>query len=254
MTMQSSGQITLSEIAAEFGGSAPHSLSEYYDAATGVPASGVISFSDFYGTSNYIPEATFYSSGTSTEAINDAISQINIQMVGGGGGGRKNGTVDGGAPSPSNGGTTTVVVKEAGGSTRTTFTAAGGVMGHWSGVGGSFSAGEDGDDFTHPGGGADSSFAGTGGAGGAYNTNNPGGTGGTGAGGGGMGQAGGGSAAHGGQGGEAGTFYTTTYTIVDVTDYLEITVGAGGSREGTARDGPGGGNGGGGRVRILGIV
>ena len=73
-----------------------------------------------------------------------------------------------------------------------------------------------------------------------------------------MGQAGGGSAAHGGSGGEAGTFYTTTLTTAGghfvSTDHLEITVGAGGSREGTARDGNGGGDGGSGRVRILGIV
>ncbi len=200
----------------------------------------------------YTPVATFYSSGTSTEAINDNISQINIQMVGGGGGGRKNGTVDG-TGGHSAGGTTTVVVKTAGGSTRTTFTAAGGAAGDSAGVGGSFAAGEDGESFANPSG-ADSSFVGTGGAGGAYNTNNAGSAGGIGSGGGGMGQAGGGSAAHGGSGGDAGTFYTTTYTIVDVTDYLEITVGAGGSKEGTVRDGAGGGVGGSGRVRILGIV
>lgn len=51
MPLQSSGAISLSEIAGEFGGSVPHSLSEYYSAASGVPASGAISFSDFYGTS-----------------------------------------------------------------------------------------------------------------------------------------------------------------------------------------------------------
>ena len=51
MTLQSSGAISLSDIQTEFGGSNPTSLSEYYGAATGVPASGAISFSDFYGTS-----------------------------------------------------------------------------------------------------------------------------------------------------------------------------------------------------------
>ena len=55
MALQGSGPIKLSEIATEFGGTEPHSLSEYYSAATGVPASGVISVSDFYGTSSAQP-------------------------------------------------------------------------------------------------------------------------------------------------------------------------------------------------------
>jgi len=38
-------------ISAEFGGTTPHGLSEYYDAASGIPASGVIDFSDFHGKS-----------------------------------------------------------------------------------------------------------------------------------------------------------------------------------------------------------
>ena len=42
-------------ISAEFGGTVPHALSEYYDAATGVPASGTIDFSDFHGTSSKVP-------------------------------------------------------------------------------------------------------------------------------------------------------------------------------------------------------
>jgi len=58
MALPPSGTITVSAVAAEFGGSAPHSLSEYYrggglvpDTTTnaGVPTSGVISLSDFYG-------------------------------------------------------------------------------------------------------------------------------------------------------------------------------------------------------------
>lgn len=52
MALQGSGQISLNDIATEFGGTAPHSLSEYYSAASGVPASGEISFSDFYGKAN----------------------------------------------------------------------------------------------------------------------------------------------------------------------------------------------------------
>lgn len=53
MALQGSGQIKLSEIATEFGGSAPHRLSEYYGAASGVPSSGEIQLAaDFYGTSS----------------------------------------------------------------------------------------------------------------------------------------------------------------------------------------------------------
>ena len=58
MTVTASGVIRLSgDIVAEFGGSTPHGLSEYYRGAglvtagnTNVPTSGVIKFSDFYGT------------------------------------------------------------------------------------------------------------------------------------------------------------------------------------------------------------
>ena len=54
MALQSSGAISLLDIATEFGGSTPHSISEYYGAASGVPSSGEISFDDFYGTSNVV--------------------------------------------------------------------------------------------------------------------------------------------------------------------------------------------------------
>lgn len=55
MTLQSSGAISLLDIQNEFGGSNPISISEYYSADTGVPASSTISFDDFYGTSDYTP-------------------------------------------------------------------------------------------------------------------------------------------------------------------------------------------------------
>lgn len=70
MALQSSGAISLSDIAAEFGGSTPHSISEYYGVASGVPSSGTIDFADFYGTSSYIRPSVFY-----------------VTVVGGGGGG-----------------------------------------------------------------------------------------------------------------------------------------------------------------------
>lgn len=67
MALQSSGAISLSQIAAEFGGSIPHSLSEYYGAASGVPSSGTIRFSDFYGVANAV--------------------SLTYEMIGAGGGG-----------------------------------------------------------------------------------------------------------------------------------------------------------------------
>ena len=127
MTMQSSGQITLSEIAAEFGGSAPHSLSEYYDADTGVPASGVISFSDFYGTSAYTPSAQYWTS-SSTYTIHSSETSFQYKISGGGGGGGgcqcSSGACNGGA-----GGDTTLKFKDSGGSVLATLTAEGGAGG-----------------------------------------------------------------------------------------------------------------------------
>lgn len=52
MALQTSGVISLGDVASEFGGSQPHALSEYYGAASGVPASGAIALSGFYGASS----------------------------------------------------------------------------------------------------------------------------------------------------------------------------------------------------------
>ena len=63
MALPSSGQLSINNIVGEFGGSAPHALSEYYrggslvpDSATnsGVPTSGQIKISDFYGAANSV--------------------------------------------------------------------------------------------------------------------------------------------------------------------------------------------------------
>ena len=51
MALTGSGQISLGDIAGEFGGDAPHALSEYYDKGN-APSSGEIQLAaDFYGTS-----------------------------------------------------------------------------------------------------------------------------------------------------------------------------------------------------------
>lgn len=47
------GTASLGNIQSEFGGSNPIQLSEYYGAASGVPASGTISVDDFRGKSNF---------------------------------------------------------------------------------------------------------------------------------------------------------------------------------------------------------
>jgi len=60
MPLPSSGPITIQQIATEFGGTAPHSLNEYYrggalvantPANANIPASGAIALSNFYGAS-----------------------------------------------------------------------------------------------------------------------------------------------------------------------------------------------------------
>ena len=56
MALQSSGAISIANIATEFGGSQPHALNEYYRGGahvtannTNVPTSGQIDLADFYG-------------------------------------------------------------------------------------------------------------------------------------------------------------------------------------------------------------
>lgn len=56
MTIKSSGPLSLSEIAAEFGGTAPLNLSNYYGMATGLPTNGTIKASNFYGKTFVVAE------------------------------------------------------------------------------------------------------------------------------------------------------------------------------------------------------
>jgi len=79
MTIKSSGSsLAISEIAAEYGGSTPHSLSEYYrggslvpssSSTSGIASSGAITMSSFYGTSNRIAITLTISSDTSNYNI-----------------------------------------------------------------------------------------------------------------------------------------------------------------------------------------
>ena len=74
MTLQSSGTISINDLVGEYGGSAPHSLTEYYKGGglvlnhsnnasvpTSTSSGGQIRLSDFYGQSNTSPSPTSYS-------------------------------------------------------------------------------------------------------------------------------------------------------------------------------------------------
>lgn len=74
MTLQSSGTISINDLVGEYGGSAPHSLTEYYKGGglvlnhsnnasvpTSTSSGGQIRLSDFYGQSNTSPAPTSYS-------------------------------------------------------------------------------------------------------------------------------------------------------------------------------------------------
>ena len=64
MALPTSGPLSINDIAVEFGGSVPHSLSEYYGVAAGIPASGTIAIDDFYGkSSNLTIPIDFYHHG-----------------------------------------------------------------------------------------------------------------------------------------------------------------------------------------------
>ena len=71
MTLPASGNpISINSLVGEYGGSAPHSINEYYRGGArvanhsnngNVPTSGTISLSNFYGQSNTSPNVTSYS-------------------------------------------------------------------------------------------------------------------------------------------------------------------------------------------------
>ena len=83
MPLPSSGQLSLSDIQGEFGGSNPIQISEYYGVAPGVPGSGQIAISDFYGTSNTYDVEYLLVAGGGTNKYNG----YNPNVGGGGAGG-----------------------------------------------------------------------------------------------------------------------------------------------------------------------
>ena len=199
-------------------------------------------------------------SNTTQYSIGPNIATINIQLSGGGGGGG-GGQGDYGT-SGSAGGTSSIVVKKADGSTRTgngalTITAAGGAGGQQGGVGGN--TGSAGGSFSHASATEPPFVDAAGGAGshhvGNPNASRPRASNGAipSAGGGGDGRAGGQNS---GAGGAVGAYNSVTYTVVDTTDSLLVTVGAGGAGDSafvnTPGDDGGGGTGARGVVRIQG--
>ena len=208
MAIKGSGSpLSITEIRAEFGGAAPHSLSEYYrggglvpnaGANNSIPLNGEVSISDYYG-------------GTNTVTFTYV-----IQGAGGAGGyGRSDGGGVGRAPG---GGSTTITA--AGMSTATVAGGAGGLNGAYIWNNASDRPGKP-------------SFYGPGGAGGGTNANTPGQAPAStsyGAGGGGGGSDASGTYdddGNGGQGGRAGTRDTGSRTVLPGT-VITITVGSGG--------------------------
>ena len=191
-------------------------------------------------------------SSTSTFTISPVLGTIGIELSGGGGGGGCGSAIDG-STSGGAGGASSVVVYKANGSVRTgtgalTLTASGG-SGGASGGGPNYT-GSAGGSFTHATATEPPFTDATGGAGGTGSGNGSGGAVPS-AGGGGAGNPNTGNSA--GAGGAVGSYNSTTYTIVDSTDYLVITVGTAGAGGTTTRDNAAGA-GARGVVRIKGVL
>ena len=103
------GQVSIQDIVDEFGGSAPHALSEYYNKGN-APASGEIQIhADFQGTAavtaasgGTVTTSGDYKIHTFTSSGNFVVSNVGTDIdyliiAGGGGGGWSNGGVGGGA-------------------------------------------------------------------------------------------------------------------------------------------------------------
>ena len=87
MALQSSGAISILDITVEFGGTSPHSLNEYYGVASGVPGSGAISLSSFYGAASVTANQAIFYAGSHWWTCPAGVNRICVVAVGGGGGG-----------------------------------------------------------------------------------------------------------------------------------------------------------------------
>lgn len=231
MAVKSSGSLSFNtDIVGEFGGSTPHSLSEYYrgganvpSGVTDVPTSGAINFSDFYGTSNAV-DITYYVVG-----------------AGGGGGGAGNGGAGGDGGSTSISGTGFTTVTSAGGTggrggagviTNSAGTSVGGAGGSGTTIGGLVrgAGGNGGVGRSSPDSGSDYDLGG-GGGGGSSGSGDP------------------------RQGGDtyrapAGEYKTSTLSNITVGTVITVTIGSGGTGGVNSHGGTNGQNGGAGFVRL----
>lgn len=94
MALPASGLITLAMIAAEFGGAAPYSLSQYYRGGgrvtannTLVPTSGPISLAQFYGAQKVVPGSVSYTTPGTYSFIVPTYTSLTADVRGAGGGG-----------------------------------------------------------------------------------------------------------------------------------------------------------------------
>lgn len=95
MAIVGSGTVALSDIQTEFGGSNPISLSEYYRGGayttannTGVPTSGEISISDFYGAVADVSGTQEYTTaGSYNWTVPAGVTSVTVTTTGGAGGG-----------------------------------------------------------------------------------------------------------------------------------------------------------------------
>jgi hypothetical protein len=97
MALPASGKMSLNMIKGEFGGVTPIAISKYYrgrglvpTSNGGIPASGVIKWSDFYGGTAVPPIPTLrktYTPGTYSVVIPTGVYIMKFVMVAGGGGG-----------------------------------------------------------------------------------------------------------------------------------------------------------------------
>ncbi len=84
MTITPSGAISLQNLATEFGGSVPHSLSEYYREGslvtknnTSVPTSGAIALGHFYSA---VKEIQYTASNAASLNLSTAFGAIGVQI------------------------------------------------------------------------------------------------------------------------------------------------------------------------------
>lgn len=94
MSLPAAGLITLAMLAAEFGGSQPYAMSQFYRGGgrvtgnnTNVPASGAISLSNFYGAVKVVPGSASYTTPGTYTFIVPPYTTLTADVRGAGGGG-----------------------------------------------------------------------------------------------------------------------------------------------------------------------